>query len=314
MTLVELLHVLRRYWKWIVIPTILVTVAAGAYGYLKPKTYKASASAVLSGYTSFIGAIADQEAQSGDFDSAISVSTNSSSGVVTITATGSDADSCVAEANYIVDLLADIAFEQIPTTEVQQTPTVIEAYAEEATTTGKGVKFYVMLGFVGALFVTLCAVLVGYYVRGYVSCVAAEQATGLPLLEALPVSDGGSRLKANVEFTAGKQPMSLCVVPVGAGVDAASVVALLDGAAAGASAGAGASDSGENPEAAASAVITAAPAVSSDISAVYTARDAEATVLLVKEFASTTTDLDLTMRELKLAKANVIGYVYEQQA
>lgn len=301
MTLTELGHLLRRYGKWMLAAIAVITALAGAYGYLAPKTYQAKASAVLSGYTDFIQATAEQEAKSEVYTTSISVSTSGST--ITVTSAGPDEQICIAEANAVIDILGATAVELIPTTEIQQAPTVLESYASEASVTSRGLKFYLMLGFAGAVFVAFCGVLIYYYACGFVSCVAAENKTGLPLLEVLPVADSGARLVANVEFAAGKKPDSLCVVPVGA-ADAASVAELLDGAAA----------TGVANSDAAGAVLqaSAVSSISSDVSAAYTARDAEATVLVVKEFVSTTSELDLALRELKLAKANLIGFVYEE--
>lgn len=284
MTLTEFGHLLRRYGKWMLTAIVLVTALAGVYGYLAPKTYQAKASAVLSGYTDFIKSTAEQEAKSEAYTTSISVSTSGST--ITVTSAGPDEQTCIDEANAVVDMMSAAAVELIPTTENQQTPTVVESYASEATVTSKGLKHYLMLGFVGAVFVAFCGVFIYYYARGFVGSAAAEDKAGVPLLEVMPAADGGMRLGANVEFVGGKYPEAVCVVPVGT-ADAASVVELLDNA-------------------------TAVPSVSTDINAAYTARDAEAAILVVKEFASTSAELDLALRELKLAKANLIGFVYEE--
>lgn len=238
---------------------------------------------------------------------------------VTFTVTGADEDDAVNAANNIASQTADsikqalteqgdeylsIVGEAAPMSEraTQQSGatsadrvaalrscvfTVSEA--KTATASGSsGVVKYAAVGFVGGLFLVVCALaLMDSVRRPLKGRTDIADVTDLPILAEGADVQAGEHLWANVCFAAGKQPSSVCLLPV-SGSDCNSVASSLE-------------------KAAGDTKIISCRSLEDDLSGARAAHEAEATVVAVRAWSDKAAGLIDVLSELKLAKANVVG-------
>lgn len=296
MTLLELCKLLRRHLGACVVVPLVCAVVCAAGAALWPATYEATASMVVSSEAGPIGAIAEQLGAQ-VFSSEISVTTNTTAKSISIEAKGENEQAVVRDANAVLEDAQDELVTMYPKTPEadeegnvpEATESTISVTASEATAAanaGKSPALYGVVGLLAGLFCAIAVIVIVDMVKTPVHTKEeAEAIAELPVLEMLPCKDDGAKLKANIEFANGASPKQLCIVPVGE-MNAEEVSALTN--------------------------CKATAPLSQGIDAAIQAKAADATILLVKEFVSSTSDLVDTVNQLKLAKANTIGIVYEK--
>lgn len=293
MTLLELLKLLKTRLKLVVLlPVVCAAVVLGWRVFLVQPTYTATATLVVNGQFQFVSAFADTAAQEAS-GSGVSVTATASSSTNTVTfeAEGAPADACVEAVNDAVNeaarksrvSLADLIAE---TTE-----------ATSAASAGRGPAVYAAVAFLGGLFVVVVIVVIeDMVVRRVHDWTTVVEACGMPYLG----TGSGSRaererLSAEVSLAGAegeRMPASVCLVPAGS-VEAETVAAELR----------------ETPAASAPEVLVAPP-LASGADALYEARAADATVVVVQEEVSTFADLETLLRELGVAGVRPVGFVY----
>lgn len=167
--------------------------------------------------------------------------------------------------------------------------TVSEA-REAAASGSSGAMKYAAVGFVGGLFLVICALaLVDSIRRPIKSRVDIAQVTDLPVLAEGANALAGERLWTNVCFACDGQPSSACLLSVlGGGCD--HIVSALQ-------------------EAARDAAVVSCCSLQDDLAGARMAREADVTVVAVRPWSDKASDLADVLSELQLAKANVVGVV-----
>lgn len=184
--------------------------------------------------------------------------------------------------------------------------------AIEAKDEGVGFSILVAAGSIVGLFLAVAIVVVVDTVKRPIrSREELECALELPVLNDGASADLGAKLWANIQFTVGDAIDSVCLVPLDG--DSAKVCAdALDSALLqlGKSAQTheiGASDSsivGAKPN---EFSIYCCASISEGVGAVYCAHAASATVICARRWTDSLKSLESTVRELSMAKANVVG-------
>lgn len=307
MTLSEFLKVLKHYLAWIVIVPIVVAVACAAYMHSQPKSYEAVATLTPSEHINLVRSLVDQEITSQEFDSTLSSDIDAATGSITVTASGSDEKACVKEANAVATAAVESIPDYRPATK-KVVCTVVKA--TEANDTSKSPKKYVAAAWGGTLLVVVvCVVLLDLARCPVHDRKRLEDALGIPSLATLPTSNADEQLFANVMLAADGQAKKLCFVPVSDKLDAAPAANLVYQ---------GAQKQGTeaaiaNDFSAAGQGITLACASATTLG-VFTVKESDAVVLVIGEWVSTWKQLEEVVAELKLAKANVVGFVYQKKS
>lgn len=189
--------------------------------------------------------------------------------------------------------------------------------ATQAVDGSTGLAKMLVLGLIGGLFASLCVVVFANMVKSPIKSRNEVESLGSPevLLDASEGLDG-DRLWANIQFAYGRVPQSIALVPVSAG-DAEPVAQCLVNAAPRLGISAVQRKmvclkSCDNEEAE-EARIAACDSLLRSVEAACEANCSDATIVVVREWDDTARLLVNTLRELRLAKANLIGTVLLRQ-
>lgn len=312
MTILDLVRLVQRRIKLVIALPILFMVVALLWSLFIQASYVATASFITSGDLAFAQGLASKEAVSYS-SSGIEVSCTSqnTSKQVTITAKGSDASACVNAANSV----ANNAVSQYKSVNSNVAASVTQASSAIRDTPSPFKVIFI--AFVAGLFVAFCIIVLMDIVEAPIkSHEDAENACDLPVLGDAISAEGGDRVLANLEFCCGGRPATTAVIPVedaeSAMIVSSELIGALDRSNVRSKLVKGSPYARKFqvyvPEDA--AVVVCCPPLSAGAGATYIANNSDATVLCVREWADSRRQLAATVRELKLAKANLAGLAY----
>lgn len=168
--------------------------------------------------------------------------------------------------------------------------TVSEAKTAVASGSG-GVLEYAAVGLMGGLFLVICVLLLVDSVRRPIkSRIDIANVTDLPVLAEGTDTQVGERLWTNVCFAFDGPPSSVCLLPVSEGGCDCVASAL--------------------QEAARGVAIVSCCSLEGDLAGAIAAREADASVVVVRSWSDRASDLIDVSSELRLARANVVGIVF----
>ena len=290
MTFGDLLYSARRYWKFVVVGIVICTLIGLGYGMLRKGTYKATSMVTSSVDIAALKGQAEAVAQR-QSGAKISVTADTTSKTIKATGEGKNARDVVVGVNEVAKETAKAATSMVATAAVDTSP------ARQASYTKKSPFLFAAAGFAGGVLLTLAIlVLVTERKAPVYSVRELEESTELPVLGTLPAKDEGALLAANVTFSAGDAPESVCLVPAGT-VDTAEAAEMLK-------------KSFARSGAEASPRVIACKSISESVDTAYEANKASVTVLAVAEWNDSLKDVERALHELALAKANLVGIVF----
>lgn len=312
MTILDLMRLIQRYFKLVIIIPILFAVAAVIWSAFVQVSYTATSSFITSGDLAFAQGLASKEAL-GYANSSVQISCSSQSSTkqVTVSATGADASICIEAANAV----ANNAVNEYKKANNNIVATVTETTAAIRNTPSP-IKIAVA-AFVIGLFVAVCIIVLIDIAKAPIkSREDAENACGLPVLGEATSAEGGDRILANLEFCCGHRPSTTAVIPIGQAESAIVASHELMGALERSNVRAKLVKGSpfarkfkvSVPDDA--AVVVCCPPLAAGAGATYIANNSDATVLCVTEWTDSKRQLAATVRELKLAKANLAGLAY----
>lgn len=296
MSFQSIYKVFKRHLKFITVMGICAAAIFALGAWLWPKTYEATASMVVSSEAGAIGGIAEQQKGAAIGGSEIKVTTNTSSKKIIVVATSNNGETAVSDANLVLSAVqnelinmfpkvnTDEQGNPIPSTESTINKTVSEAKSYKVDS--RSPILYCGAGLIAGLLCSALVIAIKEAKRNAVySKEEVEEITGLPVLGILPTNDKGKRLNANIEFANEGMPTSVCIIPGDINTEIAEVVKQVNNA-------------------------EAEVAIQESVDSVLAAKDAEATVLVAKELETSRGELVETVKQLSLAKANLVGLVY----
>lgn len=289
MTLGDLFSSAKRYWKLVLLCVVVCTAIGGGYGLLQRGTYKATAMVASNVDIAALKGQADASAQK-QKDAKVSVTADTTSKTVKITGEGKSDRAVVVGVNEVAKDTETAA------KKMSASATVSTSRADLASYSRRNPLLFAAVGFAGGVFIALCAlVLVTDRKAPVHSARELEELTKIPVLGTLPTKDEGAQLAANVTFSAGDDPERVCLVPVNS-VDVTEARDIL--------AGAMAKSSGTAPR------VVACKSIEQSADTTYEAHKASVTLLVIAEWNDSLKDVERTLHELKIAKANVAGILF----
>ena len=187
--------------------------------------------------------------------------------------------------------------------------------AQDAEGVGAGKAMMALEGLVGGLFLVLLILVVMDVARAPIkSREEVEKLFGLPALNPRASGDLGEQLWANTQFTTGKGVQSVCLVPL-SGNSAEICAPSLRAAAEAAKSRAvvfpvDPREKLDLPEMPGEVAIYQCASLNAGMGAAYCAHAASATVVCVRLWKDSLKTLESAMRELAIAKANVVGIAF----
>lgn len=311
MTIRDLLYLIRRNAKLVIVLCVVFVVAAIVWSLFTQTSYTATASFVTSGDLALAQGLANNQAAShSNSDVRVSCSSLAAAKQVTINATGSDSNLCVETANTV----AEETVKQYKEANANIIATINEA--NYAVNNGLSIFKYVFAALVAAFFISIIIILIRNFIKDPIKPHdSIENITGLPLLAYAPSPEGGERLLANLQFRNNGRPSTVAIVPVGDAATAPITAREL----------AGALERGDiriklvkgSPHARKfqvsvpedAAIIVSCEPLSDGMGAAYITHNADAAIVCAAEWIDSRKQLMSTVQELNLAKANIAGIV-----
>lgn len=289
MTFRALLDTAKRFWMLMLLCVAVCAALGLGYGLMKPGSYKASATVASSVDVAALKGQAEAAAQQ-QKNAKVSVSADTTSKTIRISGDGKSDRAVVEGVNKVAKATEAAARTML------STATVSTSGARQASYSRRSPLLFAAVGAMGGVFVALCALFLVTERRAPVSGARElEELTKIPILGSIPTRDNGALLAANVVFSAGEALESVCIVPVGS-VDAAETRDLLARALA------------KSLESAPRVV--ACRSIAHSVDTLYEAHDATVTLLAIAEWNDSLRDVDRTIRELEITKANVVGIIF----
>lgn len=365
LTLFDLLHLVRHYWKGIAVSAVACAVAALlAYAFFLPSEYRATAKLIVMDASgtipaSSLVALADNSIQElsepyihadSDYAAAIQFDASSTAPTFVVTIEGSDGDACVALANSIVEnaaaqlqstfealdkankeglanlsvlndaedlagvLSGSLIQDILGTDRTFEFCSVLVNEAVRADESGIGPAALALLAFAFGLFAAFLVVVgIDLVRRPIMGSEDVSEASGLKVLGGSVGGGSLEQLWANVCFSAGNDLRSLCLVPLSyscdrewgeaflraaRSIDTTASLKIIDGSM---------RDCGFDGDG--TDVVLCQP-ISQGVGASYCAREAQATVVVVRAWKDSLRELAVVLNDLKLAKANIIGVAF----
>lgn len=290
MTLGDFLNSVKRYWKALLVGIMVCTLLGLGYGILQRGIYKVTASVTSNVDITAVKGQAESAARKQE-NVTIGVTADTTSKTVTISGESDTARDVVVGVNKVVDSTVAAA------AKMASNAATSKAYARQASYSKRNPLIFAIAGFVGGTLLVLLVMVIKTNLHAPVnSSSELEELTGIPILGTLPTEDKGALLAANVTFAGGDSMDTLCVMPVST-VDTSDTAELLAGALS-------QMDTASKPH------VLACEGTVSSVDAVYEAKRSSATVLAIAEWKDSLKDVERTLHELTIAKANVIGIVY----
>ncbi len=311
MALSDLIKLIRHYLKVVVAIPLVCIVLSVLVVLIMPPTYVAKSVLLTSGDVALAGGFAQSEATFYSQDGIeVTTSTESSRRMINIEAEGTDYGGCIAAANATVLAAADACRAASNTVTV----TTNEAtYAEVASLSVPKVAF-MALAF--GLIVAFCFIVIVDAVKTPIkSKKDIEAVSSLPVIGTIPNRDRGERLLANIRFITDEPPKTIAVVPtghVGASLTCAEVAIAFENAGFPASRVQGSAHAQGIGTTALPGIVSIieCPPLSEGVGAIYIAREADITILCVREWTDSRKALKSVEDELNFAKANIGGVVF----
>lgn len=315
MTLLDLGRLIKRYWYIVVIIPVVCSVVCAAYlmSTKKPEViqYTAQSTIVVNSQVNTVVGLAQNNAtlaKAEHKDASIAAAVASGTTNIVVTVSSQDEYEAKALAEEIAN--ATLSQAQILFAPDRINDNVIEFDAlildtTESSTSGNSQEKsntlkYVLVSLVAGLFVGIfIVVLIDLIRRPVISISNIQEITDLPLLDQFPLKDDGSRLLANIRFAAQQNNLnSICLIPVGDNdyselIETALVEAF----------------KAENDSEAILA-ISSYESLNSNMNGAYGSQKAQATILIVQQWADSLKQLESTVAELQLARATVVGFVF----
>ena len=311
MTFSDLLRLLRHYLKIAIAIPIACAVITVVVTLLAPSTYEAKATLITDADIALTGGFAQSEAELFS-QNGITVTSKADTAYRTITifAEGSDYNGCISAANSAINATAD----EIRKVNPAFTITTNEAtYAERIS---PGLLKLIAIALVLGVFLSICALIV---IDAIKKPIKSENDIvtlfDLPIIGRIPNRDRGEKLLANIRFLSEEPLNTIAVIPAGltgATLTCAELTSVFEHS------GVAVSRTKGNPHAegfksaALPGILTIVecPSLSEGIGSVYIAKEADITILCVREWLDSRSSLSNMLVELHLAKANIIGVVY----
>lgn len=312
MTILDLIRLIQRHIKLVILLPVCFAGIALVWSTLVQVSYTATASFITSGDLAFAQGLASKEALTYANSSVqITCSSQSSTKQVTISATGPDASQCIQAANSV----AYSAVDEYKNASDGIAATVTEA-SSAVRNTPSPLKVACGALVLGLLTAICIVVLIDIAKAPIKSREDAESVCDLPVLGDAISAEGGDRILANLEFCCGRRPATTAIVPIGDPVSATLVseelVSALERSDVRAKLVKGSPYARKFkvsvPDDA--AVVVCCPPLSAGAGATYIANNSDATVLCVVAWTDSKRQLLATMRELRLAKANIAGIAF----
>ena len=266
-------------------------------------TYSAQSRIVVSTHVQEVGGLAQAQGRAftnEDENIKVTAAVDGNTKTVTITAVTADESVSMELANEVVELTIDEAFDFVPENYEDPFNARIEQASDvkEAASSNNALKYSIVAAFAG-LFLAICIVVVIDLIRRPVKSIEGIQgAVELPVIEKLPILDGGERLLANIRFASNSNSVkTICIIPVSLEKDAEIVAQAIEDAACAET---------QNAD----LIVLRQKSLSSSMKAAYESRDADATVLVATQWKDSMAELESAVAELQLAKANLVGIVF----
>lgn len=311
MTFSDLLRLLRHYLKIAIAIPVACAVITVVVTLIAPSTYEAKASLITDADIALTGGFAQSEAELFS-QNGITVTSKADTAYRTITvfAEGSDYNGCISAANSAINATAD----EIRKVNAAFTITTNEAtYAERIS---PSLLKLIAIALVLGIFLSFCALIVIDAIKKPIKS-ESDIVTlfDLPIIGRIPNRDRGERLLANIRFLSEEPLNTIAVIPAGltgATLTCAELTSVFEHS------GVAVSRTKGNPHAegfksaALPGILTIVecPSLSEGIGSVYIAKEADITILCVREWLDSRSALSNMIDELHLAKANIIGVVY----
>ena len=311
MTFSDLLRLLRHYLKIAIAIPIACAVITVVVTLLTPSTYEAKATLITDADIALTGGFAQSEAELFS-QNGITVTSKADTAYRTITifAEGSDYNGCISAANSAINATAD----EIRKVNAAFTITTNEAtYAERIS---PGLLKLIAIALVLGVFLSICVLIVIDAIKKPIKSENDIVALfDLPIIGRIPNRDRGEKLLANIRFLSEEPLNTIAVIPAGltgATLTCAELTSVFEHS------GVAVSRTKGNPHAegfksaALPGILTIVecPSLSEGIGSVYIAKEADITILCVREWLDSRSALSNMIDELHLAKANIIGVVY----
>ena len=295
MTLRGLLSSAKRYWMLALLCVVVCAAAGLGYGLMQRGSYKATATVASNVDSASLKGQADASAQK-QKNAKVSIAVDTASKTLKITSESkSDRDAVVA-ANEVAKDTEVVARNMSAAASATGTATVSTSRARQASYARRNPLVFAAVGCAGGVFIALCVlVLVTDRKAPVNSACELEELTKIPVLGTLPCKDEGAQFAANVTFSVGDDPESVCLVPVNS-VDVTEARDML--------ANAMAKSDGTSPR------VVACKSIAQSADATYEAHKASATLLVIAEWNDSLKDVERTLHELKIAKANIAGILF----
>ncbi len=311
MTFSDLLRLLRHYLKIAIAIPIACAVITVVVTLLAPSTYEAKATLITDADIALTGGFAQSEAELFS-QNGITVTSKADTAYRTITifAEGSDYNGCISAANSAINATAD----EIRKVNAAFTITTNEAtYAERIS---PGLLKLIAIALVLGVFLSICVLIV---IDAIKKPIKSENDIvtlfDLSIIGRIPNRDRGEKLLANIRFLSEEPLNTIAVIPAGltgATLTCAELTSVFEHS------GVAVSRTKGNPHAegfksaALPGILTIVecPSLSEGIGSVYIAKEADITILCVREWLDSRSALSNMIDELHLAKANIIGVVY----
>ena len=308
MTLIDLCRLIRKYIALIIaLPVVFVLICAGyiAISHSNDKTYIAESRIVVSTHVQEVAGLAQAQGRAyTNEDENVKIIVNVDGGIktVTISVVTNDEDLSIELANDVAANVLDEALKFVPdNVEDPFNARMEKAESAQEASSRRAMKL-ILVALLAGLLLAVCVVIVIDAVKRPVKSIEGIQsAIGLPVLEKLPIVDGGERLLANIRFASKKDELkTVCLVPVSQDATAEYVEEMLSTAA---------DLDGFHEE----LDVKCCKSLMSGMKTVYEARDADATLLIVSQWLDSLPALESTAAELRLADVNLVGAVFEQR-
>lgn len=290
MTLGDLIGLIKRYWKPLILVVCLCTVLGLGYGLLRRGTYYASA--IVTSSVDLAALKGQAEASASQQNGVkVSVTADTTSKTVKMSGEGSVDQDVVKSVNDVAKSTEKAA------KNINSGATVSTSYARQASYSRRNPLLYAAVGFAGGIVVALCALVFLFYRRLPVrDSRELEKVVGLPTLGTLPSEDDGKLLAANIVLCLGEDCETVCLVSVSY-ADADRVVSVVTDALA-------SRQDDERPH------VIGCQNITADVDALFAARRADAVILIVTEWHDSMRDVDRCIREFKIVKGNLKGLIY----
>ena len=268
---------------------VVFTALGLGYGLLQSGSYRTMATVASNVDMAMLKGQADVTAQQ-QRDAKVSISADTASSSLKIYGE-SKSDRAVVEAvNKVANASAAAARNMLPTA------TVKTSGARQASYSRRSPLVFAAIGFAGGAFLALCALVLFTDRKAPVhGARELEELTKIPVLGTVPAKDEGAMLAANVSFSTREALETVCLVPVRT-ARVAEIRDLLAKALTG--------TDGVAPR------VVGCRSIVNSADAAYEAHAATVTVLVVSEWDDSLKDVERTLHELRIAKANVVGTVF----